>query len=170
MKKMADDQDHVVKVKPEDNERAKAQREKPRAQKDALANDSADDDFQDMFGPGGMRYGREEVDIVAESIRTQEQHAQDTCGMAQIPKREQIKRLNEKLQTIGREVVDVGENGDCLFEAARVQYQSIVDNREAFMASAQDLRHQIAAWYRENRMVLTRGNDNLGSPKKNGVT
>ena len=60
---------------------------------------------------------------------------------------------------LGREVVDVGENGDCLFEAARVQYQSIVDTREAFMQSAQALRHQIAAWYRDNRMVLTKRPD-----------
>lgn len=162
MKQLVDDQHHTIKVKLEDNERAKAQREKTRAPEDeTIANESSQDNYEDIFGAGGMLYGREEEDghgeedVVAESLRAQAQHAHDTCGMAQIPKEEQIRRLNEKLQTIGRQVVNVGDNGDCLFEAACVQYQSNAENRAAFMASAQDLRHQIAAWYRENRMALT---------------
>jgi len=132
MKQLVDDQHHTIKVKLEDNERAKAQREKTRAPEDeTIANESSQDNYEDIFGAGGMLYGREEEDghgeedVVAESLRAQAQHAHDTCGMAQIPKDEQIRRLNEKLQTIGRQVVNVGDNGDCLFETACVSTRAM---------------------------------------------
>ena len=76
---------------------------------------------EEMFGPGWMRYGREEIAdtaVLAESLRAQQQHSRDTCGMADVPKEEQIRRLNEKLRLVRRTALDVGDAGDCLFEAA----------------------------------------------------
>jgi len=171
MKDLNDEQDRIVQVKNEENEKAKAKREKgARAREASPANDPTPDSSQDfflpenaqeeIFGPVGMRYGREEIAeaaVLAESVRAQQQHSRDTGGMADVPKEEQIRRLNEKLRLVRRTVLDVGDAGDCLFEAACAQYKQLPDQPTLhFMRSAQALREMVASWYRTNREVLAK--------------
>jgi hypothetical protein len=99
MKELRDKQVRIVQVKQEKNERAKAKRENGVCAREAgQANDPTPDSSQDaflsnsaaedIFGPGGMRYGREEIEeaaLLAESARAQQQHIRNTCGMAEVP-------------------------------------------------------------------------------------
>jgi hypothetical protein len=88
MKDLYDEQDRVVQVKKEENEKAKAKRENGACAREAShANDPTTDSSQDVFlsdsaaedifRPGGMRYGGEEIEeaaVLAESARAQQQH------------------------------------------------------------------------------------------------
>jgi len=77
--------------------------------------------------------------------------------MADVPKQEQIRRLNEKLRLFRRTALDVGDAGDCLFEAACEQYKQLPDQPPLhFMRSAQALREMIASWCRANREALAK--------------
>ena len=158
MKDLRDKQVRTVQVKKEENEQAKAKRENGACTREAgQANDPTDssqDIFltdsaaEDIFGPGGMRYGREEIDeaaVRADSERAEQQHIRNTCGMAKVPKHEQINRLSQKLKPFRRKVLDVGDAADCMFEAARDQYNQLPDQpRLDFMYSVQALREMIA--------------------------
>jgi hypothetical protein len=165
MKELCDKQVRTVQVMQEKNKRAKAKREKSVCAREAgQANDPTDssqDIFltdsaaEDIFGPGGMRYGREEIDeaaVRADSERAEQQHIRNTCGMAKVPKHEQINRLNQKLMPFRRTVLDVGDAGDCMFEAARHQHNNLPDQpRLDFMDSVTSMVFQDSLGERGHR-------------------
>jgi hypothetical protein len=52
-----------------------------------------------------------------DSILTHQQHSSDTSGLSKVDRTKQIEMLNAQLLSVLRVVVDVSDNGDCLFLA-----------------------------------------------------